>query len=50
MMKIKKTICKFNESKADCPFCEERRKKGDNFCSRCGKQLKENPDIKDYKS
>lgn len=34
---------------ADCPFCEERRKLGHNFCGRCGKQLKVNPVIRDYR-
>lgn len=44
-----KSICQTLERKADCPFCEERRKNGANFCGRCGKQLKENPIIKNYK-
>ncbi|MBS1412865.1 MAG: hypothetical protein HPZ00_06100 [Christensenellaceae bacterium] len=34
---------------ADCEYCEERRKKGSNFCGRCGKQLKESPVIINYK-
>lgn len=34
---------------ADCEYCEERRKKGSNFCGRCGKQLKESPVIVNYK-
>lgn len=36
--------------KPDCAYCEERRKQGANFCGRCGKQLKANPLIIDYKS
>lgn len=49
-MDNKKTICNSKEQKADCPFCEIRRKNGDNFCGRCGKQLKDNPIIKNYNS
>lgn len=36
-------------NRPDCPFCEEHRKIPEaNFCGRCGKQLKENPIIKNY--
>lgn len=49
MQENKKTICKSQERKADCPFCEANRKSDANFCGRCGKQLKENPVIKNYK-
>lgn len=34
----------------DCPYCDECRKSGSNFCGRCGKQLKEHPIILDYTS
>lgn len=38
-----------NNQGADCPHCKERREAGANFCGRCGKQLKEHPEIICYK-
>lgn len=34
----------------DCEYCQNYREKGSNFCAKCGKQLKENPEILDYRS
>lgn len=51
-MKNKKALT--NESgrkQASCPYCGEYKADANaNFCGRCGRQLKENPVIIDYKS
>ncbi|GAV24769.1 hypothetical protein ciss_07020 [Carboxydothermus islandicus] len=49
-MKAIKSKEKSKEPSILCPACQHENKSHYNFCIKCGKQLKENPVILDYKS
>ena len=42
---VKQPAPKPNDKSADCPWCECTRKRGGNYCRKCGRRLKELADI-----